>query len=1049
MKTDQISSREQRMVFYKDRFKCFVVLLFFLLPISLKGQSVAVKGTVKDEKGLAVVGASIVVQGKTGGTKSDQDGSFALEVAAGEVLVASAIGYTKQELVVEAGKSIYDFTLSEESESLEEVVVTALGITRQSKSLVYATQTIKPSELTGVRDANNVINSLQGKVANAVITQGSGGPGSGARIVLRGNRSIQGTNNALIVVDGVPVANPTYDTPGSTFGGIQGPDGASNVNPDDIESTTVLRGASAAALYGSQAGNGVLVITTKKGKVDQYRVDINSGAVFENAFALPHVQNRYGQGLGGSLDGNVGDSWGEEMNGQSYTNYLGENANYSAQESNIRDFFRTGTSFNNYVGISGGNEKTQSYFSYTNNSVQGIVPQNKLGRHVINLRINNQLTDRLSSDAKVTYIKQGIDNLPRTGEENSPIMNIYQIPRNISIANARHYQAESESGLMMPSPWPSTLSSIYQNPYWMVHNTSINADRDRIMGFISLKYQLTDWLNVTGRANLDRIVDNLQQSYAEGTLLYTNSGAGGDFINNDIYTTQQWYDLIFSGDNQINENWRVNYNVGAIYRDISNVQRNVQANGLRVPNMFSIAYAASPNTTNIVGGNQTQSVFGQATVSYKDAIFFDGSYRNDWDSRLPSPYSFGYYSAGASVVLSDLLTLPSYLSFLKTSLNYAEVGNGGQEQIRLATFNFFQSAGNGQIGRNPLYPIADLKPEIVKNIEASIETRFLNDRIGFAATYYKSNSTNQLLSLSVPAATGYTTRYINAGNIQNHGFEFVIDGTLIRNDHFSWDVAFNLAMNRNRVIELSDDISFFYINSDARVASVALEEGGRYGDLYALKWATDAEGRYLVNANGLPISTAEPDVIGNFNPDANMGLSNTFNYKNFSLRALVDGRIGGTVVSGTEMNLAFSGIPEVTDQFREGGLHLGGVDNNGNTVDATVNAQDFWQTVSGKRYGSGEFFAYDATSFRLRELAIGYEIPLKETAFFNNMRVSLVGRNLFWIYRGSSKLDIPGIGKRKMWFDPDMSLANSNYQGVEYGTLPSTRSWGLNVQLSF
>lgn len=1049
MSTIQFPSRQQEMVFYQDVLKLLLASLILLLPISLRAQTTSINGTIKDDKGLPIDGASVVIQGKTGGAKSAENGTFTLEASVSDVLIASAIGYTTQQLVVEANKTTYDFILQAESADLEEVVVTALGITRQARSLVYATQSIKPTELTGVRDANNVINSLQGKVANAVITQGSGGPGSGARIVLRGNRSIQGTNNALIVVDGVPIANPTYNTPGSTFGGIQGPDGASNVNPDDIESTTVLRGASAAALYGSQAGNGVLVMTTKKGQPDQYRVDINSGMVFENAFSLPMVQNVYGQGLGGNLDGAVGDSWGAQMTGQSYTNYLGETANYNAQEGNIRDFFRTGTSFNNYVGVSGGNERTQSYFSYTNNSTQGIVPENQLGRHIINLRINNQITDRLSSDAKVTYIKQRIDNMPRTGEENSPIMNIYQIPRNVSIANARHYQTEDESGLTMPSAWPSTLSSIYQNPYWMVHNTSINADRDRIMGFMSLKYQLTDWLSVTGRANLDRIVDNMQQSYSEGTLLYTNSGAGGDFINNDIYTTQQWYDLIFSGDNQINENWRINYNVGAIYRDISNQQRNIQANGLRVPNMFSISYAAAPNTTNIIGGNQTQSVFGQANVSYKNAVFVDGSYRNDWDSRLPSPYSYGYYSAGASVVVSDLIELPSYLSFLKANVNYAQVGNGGQEQIRLATFNFFQSAGNGQIGRDPLFPITDLKPEIVENIEAGLEARFMNDRIGFSATYYKSNSTNQLLSLSVPAATGYTTRYINAGNIQNEGFELVIDGRPFHSDNFSWDLAFNFALNRNRVVELSDDISFFYINSDARVASVALEEGGRYGDLYALKWATDAAGRYLVNTNGLPISTAEPDVIGNFNPDAILGLTNTLNYKNFSLRILADGRIGGTVVSGTEMNLAFSGIPEVTAQYREGGLNLGGVNNAGELVESSIAAQDLWQTVSGKRYGTGEFFAYDATNFRLRELSLAYKIPLKEASFFKNLQVSLIGRNLFWIYRGSSKLDIPGIGKRKMWFDPDMSLANNNYQGVEYGALPSTRSWGFNVQLSF
>ncbi len=1025
-------------------------LLLFLFNNSLIAQDQrAIRGVVLDTSSMSIPSASVAVKGKSNGTSTNTEGEFNLTVSPGDVLVISAIGYQRRELQLTAGQDEYRVTLQPDAETLEEVVVTALGINRQAKSLVYATQQVKPTELTGVRDANNVINSLQGKIANAVITQGSGGPGSGARIVMRGNRSIQGNNNALIVVDGVPIANPTYSTPGSTFGGVQGPDGASNINPDDIASTTVLRGASAAALYGSQAGNGVLVIETKKGREGQFQVNLNSGFGIENAFSLPAVQNRYGQGFDGEIRSAVGDSWGAPLNGQNFTNYLDQEDRYEAHPGNIRDFFRTGSSFNNSVGISGGSEKTQAYFSYTNNNVQGIVPKNSLNRHIVNFRISNQITERLSTDAKITYIRQGIDNLPRTGEENSPIMNIYQIPRNVSLGQARQYEVPGSDGVMMPAPWPSTLNSIYQNPYWMIHNTSIGAERQRIMGFIALKYQLTDWLNVTGRANLDDISDNLQESYQQGTLLYTNNGPGGNFINSDIFTTQQWYDVIFSGNNRISDDWSIDYNVGAIYYDIANEQRNINANGLRVPNRFSISYAVAPNTQRIAGGFQTQSVFGQANVSYKDAIFFDGSYRNDWDSRLPSPYSFGYYSAGVSGVLSDLITLPDYISYLKLSANYAQVGNGGQEQIRLGYFNFFQGAGVGQIGRNEIFPIADLRPELVKNVEAGLEARFLNDRIGFSATYYKSNSTNQLLSLGIPAATGYTTQYINAGNIQNHGLEFIFDGSPIRNENFSWDVALNAAFNRNRVLSLSDDIDFFYINSDARVASVALEEGGRYGDLYALQWARHENGAYRVNANGAPFLTTNPEAIGNFNPDAMLGLTNNFRYKNLSLRVLVDGRIGGTIVSGTEMNLAFSGIPEVTEQFRDGGLDLGGVDANGTPVDATITAQDFWTTVSGKRQGAGEFFAYDATSFRLRELALSFQVPLKDASFVKNLQLSLVGRNLFWLYRGSSILDIPGIGKRKMWFDPDMSLSNSNYQGVEYGTLPSTRTFGVNVQVTF
>ena len=348
--------------------------------------------------------------------------------------------------------------LTEGATELTEVVVTALGIQRQAKTLVYATQTVKPSELTEVRDPNNVLNSLQGKVANAVITQGSGGPGSGARIVLRGNRSLQGSNNALIVVDGVPIDNTTNGTAGSDFGSIQGSDGASNINPDDIESVTVLRGASAAALYGSQAGNGVIVITTKKGTKNRVSVTLNLGLASETAIGLPKVQNQYGQGNGGVFTDTLtsGESWGAKMAGQSYVNFLGQQSIYSPQPDNIKDFFRTGVSTTNSIGVSGGSDKMQTYLSYTYNYIQGIIPTNDLRRNTVNLRVTNQIGSRFSTDAKITYINQLIKNRPRTGEENAPVIDIYQIPRNISTADAK--QSEVPDNLGIPTPTPCSFN---------------------------------------------------------------------------------------------------------------------------------------------------------------------------------------------------------------------------------------------------------------------------------------------------------------------------------------------------------------------------------------------------------------------------------------------------------------------------------------------------------------------------------------------------------------------------------------------------------------
>ena len=1031
-----------------------LVIPFFLMALVTQAQTRVLKGKVVSSRG-AVFGASIVLKGKSTGTSTDAEGNFTLTVPAGKVtLVTTSVGFATLQTVVDAGASDVTITLFETKGDLGEVVVTALGISRQAKTLVYATQNVKTAELTAVRDPNNVLNSLQGKVANATITQGSGGPGSGARIVLRGNRSIQGSNNALIVVDGVPITNGTSSTAGSDFGSVQGSDGASNINPDDIESVTVLRGASAAALYGSQAGNGVIVITTKKGSKDKASITVNSGIVSESPFSLPRVQNIYGQGLGGALvDSAFGESWGPKMTGQPYTNFLGKQTTYSAQPDNIKNFFRNGTSVNNSIGVSGGTEKAQTYLSYTNNSIMGIIPGNNLLRHTVTLRLTNQISKRFSTDAKVTYISQDIKNKPRTGEENAPTIDIYNIARNVSNSEAEQYQVINNVGVPASmASYPSTNPGIYQDPYWMIHNSSINETRDRVMGFVSAKFAFTNWLSITGRANLDRSFDKINQRYYQSTTLWAHTG--GFYSEQNSVTTQKWFDVIMEGNNKITNNLKVNYHAGAISQNANYNLITNTADGLLVTNKFSLNYAANPS---IVPDGQevlTHAVFAQTNFSFKDAFFIDASVRNDWDSRIASPFTYTYYSVGGSAILSDLMTLPKTISFLKVNINYAEVGNGGQFGLLTNNYGFSQGAGNGALSRGTILPFPKLKPEIVKNLEIGAEARILDDRLGLSATFYKSNSFNQLLSINLPTGTGYNSKYINAGNIQNKGVELILTATPIRNKDFTWNLIYNFGLNTNKVIKLDDNVKVVYLSSAfGRSATPQVQEGGSYGDMVAFQWAKNAQGQHEVNANGTPITTNAiggiPGLIGNFNPKSTMGMTNTFRYKALSLRVLVDGRVGGVIVDGTEMNLAFSGIPEVTGKYREGGLALKGVDTSGKAVSATITAQQFWKAVSLQRYGTAEFFAYSATNFRLRELTLGYDIPLHSKAIIKAARISAVGRNVFWLYRGKSILDIPGLGKRSMTFDPDMSLGNGNFQGISYGTLPSTRSYGLNLQLTF
>ncbi len=1028
---------------FKRLFTTVLGLLFFT-AISF---AQTVGGKITDaESGEGLIGVSVSEKGTTNGTVTDINGNYSLKLTTSNpTLVYSFVGYTDQE-VAYSGQPTIDISL-QSGTALNEVVVTSLGIPREAKTLVYATQTVKPSTLTEVRDANNVINSLSGKIANATITQGSGGPGSGARIVLRGNRSIQGSNNALIVVDGVPISNGTNGTITSDFGGYQGTDGASNINPDDIESVTVLRGASAAALYGSQAGNGVIVITTKKGGKDKLSVNVNSGWTAEKAWALPSFQNSYGQGNSGKLIANSGESWGAKLDGQSFQAYNGQTRKYSAEPDNVKEFFRTGLSANNSIGISGGSEKMQTYLSYTNNSVQGIQPKNDLSRHTINLRITNNISKKFSTDAKITYINQTINSKYQTGE-GGPVMEMYQIPRNVSNSDASNFETINQStGLPQKAPYPVINPALYENPYWIFNRTKYDEKRDRIMGFLSAKYNITDWLHITGRANIDKITDVGENSIYGGSL-YTSSGNGTYGTGRDN-VFQKWFDAILEGTNNITKDLKLEYRTGAIYYDNQYTGVSNSTGGLNVPNKFSLNFATNPSFGQSAVEVQTQSLFGQANLGWKNMLFFDASVRNDWDSRLPAPYSFLYSSFGGSAILSEMFSLP--LEFLKLSASYAEVGNGGQAQVRFNTFGYSQGAGSGFITRSGTQAIPDLKPEIVKNTEIGLDARFKPAQLGVAVTYYKSNSVNQLLRVGLPVATGFSSQYINAGNIQNSGIEVVINATPVNKPNFNWNVGFNLGANKNKVVSLTETVKQFVV-ADAgfgRSATPIIKEGGSYGDMLALGWATNSAGKYLVTDKGIPVTTTDQIPIGNFNPKATMGLSNSINIGKLNFRLLIDGRIGGVVVDGTEQLLAYSGHPLVTEQYREGGWNLGGVTKDGNSVSTPITAQQFWTTASGGRYGAAQFFTYDATNFRIRELTAGYSIPVGNSTFIKAARVSLIGRNLAWLYRGSSKLDIPGLAKRKMTFDPDMALGNGNWQGISYGTLPATQSVGVNLNLTF
>jgi len=1016
------------------------LLLFCSVFLTAQGQG-TVRGTVTGSSGEAIIGANVIEVGSSSGTVTDLDGDYSLLVGANAVLEFSYTGYVSQRITVGSQTTI-NVTLVE-GVALSEVVVTALGISREKKSLTYAAQTIQGGQLTQVRDPN-FVNTLSGKVAGLVVTNAASGVGGATRVNLRGNRSIQSSNNALFVIDGVPVDNSTPGQVGNDFGGYNGSDGAANINPDDIESISILKGAAASVLYGSRAANGVILITTKKGAAGSLVVDVNAGAQVESPFTLPYLQNEFGQGNGGSFGARASGSWGPKMNNQALTDWTGKSQNMVPQPNNIADFFQMGSSFNNSVGIKGGTDKVQTYFSFTNNRVAGIIPGNALDRNTVNLRISTNLSKKFSTDARVTYVNQVLDNRLRSGEESSEVMNLYKTPRSIRSEDMKNY--ESEAGA--PNYW--TSSSIYMNPYWTINRTASDEERTRTTGFVSATYQLHDALRVLARVSLDQYTDRGENTFYNNTLLFAQ--AGGSFQKYFRQVQERNAELLLLGDRKLGSNLKISYTLGLadLARKTDFTQTN--ANGLLVPNKFNLGFARNLSVGTGFVERDLQSAFGSVQIGLKDYLYLDVTGRNDWSSTLPAPHAYFYPSVGLTAVLSDIVELPAFVSFAKMRGSYTRVGNDAAPYLLTQTYSFSQGGTGGFINRDGTQAIGDMKPELTTSLEFGFDGRFLDNRLGLDLTFYRTNSVNQLLSLPLAPASGFSNQYINAGDIENAGVELTLTGTPVKQEKLTWDITLNYARNVNTIISLHPDIKQTFLSGGyGRTAGVLVREGGAYGDLYADGWAITSDGKFIMDASGKPVLTSTQQFLGNFNPKYTLGLNNAFAFGPWSVNVLVDARLGGVMTSGSDANLAFDGNAAYTTAYREGGWVLPGVVKSGESFTPNktpINAETFWTTVSNGRYSWGQLFTYDATNVRIREASVGYEIPVK-VSFVKRARLSLVARNLFFLTRGSAIIDVPGIPSRKMWFDPDVNLGAGNYQGIEYGTLPSSRSVGLNLNITF
>ena len=1036
-----------------------VSLLFLLLASSgvfhqLKAQNATtVKGKVLNKNsGEPVAGASVTVKGLNRGASTREDGSFSISVpSANAVLIISSVGYEKQEVKVVNPANEIIVSINPAGGELSDVVITALGIQRSAKSLTYAAQKVSGDQLNEVRDAN-IANTLSGKVAGLTVTSTANGPGGATRIVLRGNRSIQGDNNALIVVDGVAIDNSTpagqvREDAGSSNAAQSGSDGISSINPDDIESISIMKGAAGAALYGSRANNGVIIITTKRGKPGSVSVNINSGISIENPLSLQKMQDQYSQGAGGVYSTNTPTNFGEKISGQQVTDFHSNNIPLKAYPNNIRNFFNTGLSVNNAVGVTAGSEKVQAYVSYANNYINGIVPDNTLRRNTFNARFGINITDRLSVDAKITYVLQDILNKPGVGGDGLVAANLYRTPVSVNLEEYKNYKTIS-GGVEKPYYWVSS-DPVYTNPYWTIYNTHHNENRSRVMGLAALKYRLTDWLNIQARVSNDSYNDFITQSYANNTPNYARK-PGGFYSEENDYVAERNVDLLITGTNKVTDGLKITYNVGAsdLVRSLR-TRRNI-ADGLNITNKYDLLFGTALTAVTGLQNREMQSVYGTAPFSYNDSLYLDITARNDWSSTLPSPYSFFYPSVGANAILSDMMNMPDWINFLKVRASYSKVGNDAAPYLINQTYRYIAGNFGGYVASDIVKSIGNLKPELTSSIEAGTEWRLFNNRLGFDVTYYKTNSKNQLLTIQMPTSSGYASTYINAGNIQNAGVEVMLSYKPIQSKNFSWDIGLNYALNKSKIVELTPPDAPIYLssNKNVRVATPVVKQGGEFGDLWGYKWQRQ-DGQFVVSNNGLPIKGTAIERLGNYNPKYTIGFSNAFKYKNWVLGILVDGKFGGVVASGTASHLAYSAASEITPDHRGADTSLLPAihaDKSANTT--AINAEQFWQTVSQGDYGWGEFFTYDATNVRLRELSLGYEFT-KLPSFLKAAKFSFVARNVFFIHRGSSILDIPGIGKQKMDFDPEVSFGNSSYQGIEYYNLPSTRSLGVNLKLSF
>lgn len=990
-----------------------------------------ISGTVRESSGEPISGVTVYIKGTKTATQTSADGRFSISAKPGDVLVFSYISFDNKEVTVGTEKTI-NVVMTASSTGLNEVVVTALGVKRSEKSLTYSTSTVSGSSLTDVK-SDNLMNSVNGKVAGVTISPSASGVGGSAKVLLRGNRSAAGNNQPLYVIDGVPISNSSNANgqPNSTYGGTpDGGDGISNMNPEDIESLTVLKGASAAALYGSQAANGVILITTKKGKAGKTVINYSGGySINKNAYE-PKFQNNYGQTEAGSTT-----SWGAKITGA---------------DDNLSKFYQTGNNLTNAISLTGGNEISQSYFSYQNTDARGVEPGNKLSRNNVNFHETAKfLNNKLSVDGNLNYITQKISNSPTIGFYTNPLSGLYLFPRGQSIDQYKtNYEGALGANGVPTQSWPFQ-EDLQQNPWWIINRNTNSSTRNRILLNASAKYEFTNWINIQARGTIDRTNDIYDQRYYAGTLApLAATNNNGSYSGSNQVLNQKYGDVILNltlpGTSDIKLDGLIGTSINDQFTSGINWGSGSGGYGLSIPNLFTIQNiqvsgpaqgVASGSNVNTLANfhNQIQAVFANANLSYKDWAYLTVTARNDWSSNLAYTATNHYFypSAGLSFIVSQMTKLPEFISYAKVRGSYAEVGNTVLQYSALPT----NTGGASGITLSSVAPYPGLKPEKTKSVEVGTDLRFLKDKLNFSFTYYNTNTENQSIKVTPGPATGYSEGYLNAGKIRNRGLEFTLGYTPIENSSFSWNTSINGAKNTNTIVDVASASGINKVelsNTNSYRSYVAT--GGSFGDIYGQTLQRDAQGRVLITAQGLPLLSSGFVKIANPAPKFQLGWSNSFTYKKLSLNVLVDGKFGGQVVSVLQSILDSYGVSDVTGMARDaGGVKINGVDPSGNAV-TSIDAQKWYSSIGGRNAALGEY-VYSATVVRLREASLGYTVTTKGP--LKAIRLSLTGRNLIYFYK-------------KAPYDPEVTSSTANgLGGVDVFNQPATRMFGANLNVTF